>query len=116
MDFGEHAWYTMVNPTRRLGMGVAWSPEVFRYLWLWQEVHATTGFPFYGQAYTVAAEPWSSYPGFGLVKVLDTTRTHLTLGGGATLTSALTMTLFEPVESRSVERVALDGSIIWKGA
>jgi hypothetical protein len=110
IDFGDQAWYALTNPRLNLGVGLAWDQRVFRCLWLWQEVYATRGFPWYGCAYTVAVEPWSSYPGMGLAKVMDTTQTHLTLQAGAKLSTELTVTLFEP--AGSVSRIDLDGTVV----
>jgi hypothetical protein len=94
-DFGDQAWYALVNARLGVGVGLAFSPTVFRCLWLWQEVHGTHGFPWYAKAYTVAVEPWSSYPGFGLNRVLETTHTHHTLAAGASLSSDMTLALFD---------------------
>jgi hypothetical protein len=113
-DFGADAWYALVNPALRLGVGMAWTSTVFRHAWLWQEVHANPGFPWYGQAYTVAVEPWSSYPGFGLNKVIETTRTQLSLQADQTLDSELTVTLFDvDTGDKPVNRVTLAGEVSW---
>ncbi len=112
LDLGDQPWYALTNRRLGIGVGMAWSPDVFSCLWLWQEIYATRGFSWYGCAYTVAVEPWSSYPGFGLAKVMDTTKTHLTLEPGASLSSELTVALFVPGGSQSITRVELDGTVI----
>jgi hypothetical protein len=45
---------------------VEWDLEVFPYLWIWQELGATAGRPWFGQAYFIGLEPFSSYPSEGL--------------------------------------------------
>ncbi len=112
LDLGDQPWYALTNPRLKLGVGTAWSRNVFSCLWLWQEVYATRGFPWYGCAYTVAVEPWSSFPGMGLEKVMKTTGTHLTLEPGAKLSSELTVALFEPAGPQPITRVELDGKVI----
>ncbi len=41
------------------------------YLWLWQELGASTDYPWWGQAYVVGLEPFSSYPTNGLAAAVD---------------------------------------------
>lgn len=93
-DFDGQPEYTLTNDQLNLGVKCTWSGEVFRCLWLWQEMHAGTGFPFYSQTYTMAVEPWSSYPGHGLQSVLNSTRMHLTLEPGASLNADLAISLY----------------------
>jgi hypothetical protein len=112
LDMGQPPWYALTNPTQGIGVGLAWTPDVFGCLWLWQEVHATRGFPWYGQACTVAVEPWSSYPGFGLTKVIDTTHTHLTIPAGGSLDARLCCVVFDVrADGPAVTGVTLDGTV-----
>lgn len=112
LDTGESPWYALTNPVQRVGVGITWTQEVFRCLWLWQEVHATRGFPWYGQAYTVAVEPWSSYPGFGLAKVIDATQTHLTIPAGGALEARLCCVLFDAQPDQApVNSVTPEGAV-----
>jgi galactose mutarotase-like enzyme len=110
MDFDGAPWYALINPALRLGVGVAWSGEVFKHLWYWQEMHASAGFPFYSRSYALALEPHSSYP-HELVNVMNTTRTHLTLAAGASLQAWLTFSLFDPDGATDVRGVNADGSV-----
>jgi len=97
-NFDGAPWYAVTNSHLKLGVGVAWSPNAFRHLWLWQEMRASTGFPFYGRTYTMALEPHSSYP-HGLVNIMNTTKTHHTLDAGASLDGELTFAMFDYVGS-----------------
>lgn len=115
LDFDGAPWYALTNAQQNLGVGCAWSGDVFRCLWMWQEMYASGGFPFYNRTYTMALEPWSSYPGHGLLEVMDTTKTHHTLQPRASLSAELTMTLFELDGSGKVRGVGLDGSVIQAG-
>lgn len=94
LDFAGTPWYALSNPELGLGVAMTWPDSVFSCLWVWQELRATGSFPFYKRSYTMAVEPWSSYPGHGLVDVMATTRTHVTLAPGETRTSNLAVTLF----------------------
>lgn len=112
-EFDGVAWYALTNPTLNLGVGCTWSSEVFRCLWLWQQMHAASGFPFYSRTYTMAVEPWSSYPGHGLQSVLNSTRNHLTLDSGESLQAELSISLFH-MDGKMVERVEGDGQVVLK--
>jgi len=48
-----------------LTVGMAWSPEAYRHLWIWQEVGGR-GFPWFGRAAIAAIEPASCWPADGL--------------------------------------------------
>jgi hypothetical protein len=109
-DFDGPPWYALVNAPLKVGVGVAWTPGAFRHLWFWQEMRASTGFPFYGRTYTMALEPHSSYP-HGLVNVMNTTKTHHTLAPGASLDGELTFAMFDVAGPVEVTGVGLDGAI-----
>jgi galactose mutarotase-like enzyme len=109
LDFAGQPWYALVNHELGVGCGLAWSAEVWRYLWFWQELYGSSGFPFYKRTYTMALEPWSSIPGQGLVNVMNSTQSHLTLAPGASMTADLTVTLFQA--HHPVTNIGLDGSV-----
>jgi hypothetical protein len=58
--FGDTGWYEVA------GLRVEWDATVLPYLWLWRELGATTDYPWWGRAYVVGLEPFSSYPTDGL--------------------------------------------------
>jgi hypothetical protein len=63
--FGDTGWYEIG------GLRVEWDATVLPYLWLWQELGATTDYPWWGQAYVLGLEPFSSYPTDGLAAAVD---------------------------------------------
>jgi hypothetical protein len=82
-DFaGEHAWYGITNTELGLGVGLVWPKAIFPYAWFWQEMHAGAGFPWYGEVYVMAIEPFSSWPGHGLSAVIEKTGTQLSIPAG----------------------------------
>jgi hypothetical protein len=62
-DLAE-GWYEVhgEGPAFRL----EWDIGVLPYLWLWQELGAGRGYPWYGRPYVTGLEPFSSYPTDGL--------------------------------------------------
>jgi galactose mutarotase-like enzyme len=59
-DFEEKANYTIFNHRRDLGFSLHWNASIFRYLWHWQERYATQDAPWWGKAYAIALEPWTT--------------------------------------------------------
>jgi len=58
--YNEKAFYTIKNEVKNVGFGLTWEGNLFKDLWFWQERNATKDFPWWGQCYTVALEPWTS--------------------------------------------------------
>lgn len=82
------------NDALELACTLSWQLDVFPYAWLWQELGATTGAPWFGRAFTMAIEPATSFPATGLGGVVESTRTHRTLAAGATVETELRLRLF----------------------
>jgi galactose mutarotase-like enzyme len=66
----EVGWIAVTNTARRVGFGLAWDPQVFRYVWLWQALGGGIGYPWYGRTYNMGIEPWTSYPCAGLTEAI----------------------------------------------
>lgn len=63
-------WYEVERPDLRLRIRVEWDCERLPYLWFWQEFGASTEYPWYGRAYVIGLEPFSSYPTSGLATAI----------------------------------------------
>ena len=59
-DFGDEGNDSIMNTNKNVGFNVKWDSTVFKYLWYWQERYATQNAPWWGDAYAVALEPWTS--------------------------------------------------------
>lgn len=88
----EEAWYAIVNRGNGQRLTFSWPRADFPFAWLWQEMHATLTGPNYGESYTMAIEPATSWPG-GLANVMERTQTHRTLRPGEIATNRLTLAL-----------------------
>jgi len=110
-DF-EDGWYAITNTELGLGVGLVWPVEVFPYAWYWQEMHASSGYPWYKDIYTMAIEPFSSIPGQGLVAVMDKTGTHRTLAPGESVEVQLLVIFYE--STTGVQRIEGDGTPIFR--
>ena len=81
------------NDALDLTCTLSWQLDTFPYAWLWQELGATAGAPWFGNAYTMAIEPATSFPALGLGGVVGTTATHRTLEAGAAVATELRLRL-----------------------
>lgn len=62
----SEGWYEVESKDKGIGIRVEWDATVMPYLWFWQEFGGTTGYPWYGEMYTIGLEPFSSAPTSGL--------------------------------------------------
>jgi galactose mutarotase-like enzyme len=81
----DTGWYEVAS---QVGLRVEWDAEVMPYLWLWQELGASTDWPWWGGAYVVGLEPFSSMPTDGLSAAVDN-GTAMLLGPAQSRTSRL---------------------------
>ncbi|MFF4620812.1 DUF4432 family protein [Nonomuraea jabiensis] len=72
----DEGWYEISGD---IGMRVEWDATLLPYLWMWQELGASTDYPWWGRAYTLGLEPFSSMPTDGLAAAVDN-GTALVLG------------------------------------
>ena len=108
-DF-EAGWYGITNRELGFGVGLVWPKEVFPYAWFWQEMHASAGFPWYQGAYVMAIEPFTSFPGQGLLNVIAKTGTQRRLGPGEAVEVELRAVFYEAHDG--IERIEPDGTVV----
>lgn len=58
--YPKEAFYRLNNAKRNLSFELRWNGDLFKCLWLWEERYASKGFPWWGDCYTLALEPWTS--------------------------------------------------------
>ena len=58
----EQGCYQLVNHNTGLGIRLNWDKTVFPYLWVWGLYCGIETYPWYGRAYVMAVEPWSTMP------------------------------------------------------
>lgn len=97
-------WYALVNPLEELGVALSWDPQVFPFVWIWSEANRVMDYPYFGGAYAVAIEPFSSLPG-----ARQRGERLLMLDGGASLETRLAFTAFEGLDR--VAGVSRDGDV-----
>lgn len=110
-DFEGEAWYAIASAGQ--GFAMRWDAQVFKYLWLWQEFTPTGGYPWWKRVYTVALEPWTSFPTLGLPEAVRR-GTQLVLPAGATRETSLVAASFAP--AGRVSGVGADGTVAFDPA
>ena len=107
-DFDE-GWFAVTNDRLGVGLGVSWPADVLPYAWLFQESHATSGYPWYRGAYLMALEPSTSVPAQGLAAVIAKTATHRTIEPAARHSLTVRATVHHAVGG--VRRITPEGVV-----
>jgi len=102
-------WYGVTNTELGFGFGLTWPTDVFPFAWLWRELSASSGYPWYRCAHTMAIEPFSTIPGQGLETAIRK-GTHRTLAPGASVTADLNAVLYD--SRTGISGISPDGHII----
>lgn len=105
-DFSE-GWIAVSRPD--IGFGLAWDPQVFKYIWLWQAFGGGKGYPWYGRTYNMGIEPWSSYPCVGLQEASEMGTTIKLLPKGK-ISAWVTAVVFEG--KSAINGISRDGQIV----
>lgn len=58
--YDGNAFYAIKNEIKNVGFALTWDGRLFKDLWFWQERNATKDFPWWGDCFTAALEPWTS--------------------------------------------------------
>jgi hypothetical protein len=103
----DAGWYALTNDAAGVGFGLAWPERIFPYLWFWQELRGSFGYPWYGRCYVMAVEPFTSIPGAGLTRAIGSATAPVLRAGGC-VEARLAAVLFDAAEVDSIE---IDGTV-----
>lgn len=92
--YDKEAFFSIKNHAQNVGFGLTWDGSLFKNLWMWQERNATKDFPWWGDCYTVALEPWTSKWTDQPEKAIENNE-WLSIDGGASIKTTLTASAFE---------------------
>jgi hypothetical protein len=108
----DEGWYAITNPARQVGFALLFDPQVFRYVWYWQQLgDVAQGYPWWGRVHTAALEPWTSYPTNGLPEAIAN-GSALRLPPGGELATRICAVAYRG--SERVARLAPDGTVTWR--
>jgi hypothetical protein len=101
-------WFGLTNQRRKVGFGMAWDKDLFKYLWMWQVYGGHNDYPWYGRTYNCALEPFTSYPPAGIKKAIEN-GTALLLEPGATIETDLIAAAYT---GEGIRGISSDGSVV----
>jgi hypothetical protein len=104
----DEGWYGLTNTELGFGVGLVWPKEFFPCVWLWQELNGSLGYPWYGRAYVMGVEIWTSWPGLGL-KAVQEAGTAQTIAPGSTVAVSFRAVFYEG--AGEVHRIRPDGTV-----
>lgn len=62
----HEGWYVVGHSAGSVYVGLTWPIEKFPNVWLWQQCHEPSGYPWWGRHHIVGIEPHTSAPSMGL--------------------------------------------------
>jgi uncharacterized protein DUF4432 len=103
-------WYTITSRKHDFGVGLAWPVEFFKYLWFWQELRGSFGYPWHGRCYVMAIEPFTSIPGTGLQNAIKAGTAPVIAPLGSV---EVNLAAFFVEGQESIESVDLAGNVVF---
>jgi Domain of unknown function (DUF4432) len=88
-------WLALTNEALGVGVALHWDLDVFPYAWIWQELHATPGFPWFRRAYVMGVEPANVTAWTGDPAAPGPSKGPM-LAGRASMATELEMSIFRP--------------------
>lgn len=58
----DEGWYAITNTRTGVGFGLRWDSVLFPHLYYWHVFNGIPDYPWFGTAYVVGLEPWTSFP------------------------------------------------------
>ncbi len=104
----EEGWYGLTNQELGFGIGLVWPKEFFPCVWLWQELNGSFVHPWYGRAYVMGVEIWTSWPGLGL-NAAQQAGTVRRIGPGASETVRFRAVFYQ--SRTGVRQIRPDGTV-----
>lgn len=106
-DLGDDAWWAVTSQERKLGFGMSFDAATFPHIWLWMPLGGSWGGPSWGRHYTLALEPFSSFPAI-LCNAIDA-GTQLVMEPGEQRSTWLRAVTYDGVER--VSAIDSDGVV-----
>jgi hypothetical protein len=101
-------WYAILDTKNKIGFGLAWELEIFRYLWFWSVYGKFPGYPWWDLVYCIALEPWTSMPN-NLSDAIKA-NTQMKIKGGDSITTNLCATALQGYSS--IKEIQTDGTVL----
>ena len=106
----KDGWYGITNRKQKVGFGLRWDKDIFKYLWYWQPFGGFNNYPFYSTTYNIGLEPQSSYPQ-GIENAIKS-KTSLKIGPNEKISTKMQAVAYE--SENGINNINDDGSIVLK--
>ncbi len=103
----EEGWWAVTSQSQHVGLGISFDLDVFKHIWLWMPLGGSNRAPSFGRHYTMAMEPFSSFPGV-LTQSIEAGR-QLVMEGGETRHTWLRAVAYDGVNR--VAGIDADGAV-----
>lgn len=104
----QDGWYAITNLERKVGFGLRFDHQLFKYIWYWQQLgNVAQDYPWWGRLHCTALEPWTSFPTNGLNEAIKN-GTSLTLQAGETVSHSLVAVAYETASR--IKSISSDGT------
>jgi hypothetical protein len=110
-NFNSQAFVAVTNMDKKVGFGIGWDSQVFKYMWLWQALGGGVGYPWFQNSYQMGIEPWTSYPCAGLQAAIEN-KTAMTLKPKASMQTWLTAVAYSG--EKEVTQINKNGEVYFK--
>lgn len=87
--------FTLANRALGLAATLRWDRSAFPYAWLWQELHASSGYPWYRGVDALAIEPATAIGAGGIAGAVER-GSHRVLDQGESASARLSLTVHDP--------------------
>ncbi len=105
----EDDWFAITNRDKKIGVAILFDRTMYPLFWYWQMLGGGTGYPWYGRAYAVALEPFTTMPDPN-VPDIDHLKDTLIIPAHEMVSSRLRVLIYKGI--RGVGRISPDGVIV----
>ena len=106
----SQGWYALTNTETKVGIGMQFSKDVFKYVWNWQVFGGGAGYPWYGRHYNEGLELCTSLPDGDPLPNTNEETSAVKLKSGDSIVTSLKAITYQ--SNTGVKEIKKDGTVI----
>ena len=106
----SQGWYSLTNTKTKIGIGMQFSKEIFKYVWNWQVFGGGSGYPWYGRHYNEGLELCTSLPDGDPLPNTNEETSAVKLKSGESIVTSLKAITYQ--SNAGVKEIKQDGTVI----
>ena len=106
----SEGWYSLTNTKTKIGIGLQFPKDIFKYVWNWQVFGGGAGYPWYGRHYNLGLELCTSLPDGDALPGGKEKTSLVKLKSKESLIASVKAITFE--SNRGVKEIKKDGTVI----